>query len=442
MPLKSSFYNHYAATGDGSAIVFNRYWGSVAVFDAADASALEAGTLVRLDASTLASMEDAGFVVDAATNEIDVAHEQYLRRKATNSVFNLTMEMTQACNLACPFCYQNSYRDDTPITDGGLDNVLRYMTSVLEEQKRPFTDVVFRTIGGEPLMQKAKVLDGVTRGAEIAKRFGVNFHPQIDTNGLLVDESVVRAMRSISITLTNKADHDKSRIRHNGSGTYDTILKILGKLAPVFNDHQTILSIRYNANAFNAKYAAEVYKMIKGLGITHTEFELHNTVQYGYNALAGSMSGDDFKRLYMEIIALKVQHGEVVTDFPRPTFSPCSAYTPFNVKFTATGQLAACDAMHTARGSADELVADIDKHGEIFHEVASHDPFLHPQCGGCPNVGICGGMLFCKTNENVPDNNPCDFLPFDLDEFLRFFVKHYPDNPSLFDLGPEPAVNA
>ncbi|MGH3636409.1 MAG: hypothetical protein ACRDTS_20440 [Mycobacterium sp.] len=81
-------------------------------------------------------------------------------------------------------------------------------------------------------------------------------------------------------------------------------------------------------------------------------------------------------------------------------------------------------------------MTDVDRHQEIFADVVAHDPFEHPQCGKCPNIGICGGMLFCKTNPNVADSDPCDFLPFDLDEFLRFFARQYPVTPDGFDLGP------
>ena len=31
--------------------------------------------------------------------------------------------------------------------------------------------------------------------------------------------------------------------------------------------------------------------------------------------------------------------------------------------------------------------------------------------------------------------DPCDFLPFDMDDFLRFFAETYPSMPSRFDLG-------
>ncbi len=38
MSLKASFFNHYTSTGDPSrTVLFNKYWGSVAVVDSATA---------------------------------------------------------------------------------------------------------------------------------------------------------------------------------------------------------------------------------------------------------------------------------------------------------------------------------------------------------------------------------------------------------------------
>ncbi len=61
-------------------------------------------------------------------------------------------------------------------------------------------------------------------------------------------------------------------------------------------------------------------------------------------------------------------------------------------------------------------------------DIDGQDPFNDPQCRNCSNVGICGGKLYCK-----PD--PCDFLPFDFDDFLRYFVDAYAHAPNKFDLG-------
>lgn len=432
---KPSFYNHITpANAEGKAILFNKRWGSLAVVREAAASALRSGGLARLTREEREEFESAGFLVPVELDEIADSRERYQKNKAHNSTLAITIELTQACNLACTYCYQNDYRQSETIQPDTVAGVQQYIRNVVSQRKRPIKDVVLRFIGGEPLLQKATVLKAVEDTRRLVEGLGADFHTQIDTNGLLLDANVIRAMDTISVTLTNKADHNRMRVRHNGSGTYEALVKRLKKHAEEFNQFETLLSIRYNVNAFNAKYAADVYRMVKELGITGTEFELYNTVNYDYNELIMSLSRDDFKRLYMEIIRLKVEHGEVVTDFPRPTFAPCSGYTPYTLKVGADGRLSVCDAMHQPRSSLAELLEDPDKHLDIFAEQAAHTPFDNPACGGCSNHGICGGMYFCKLNEHAADNDPCDYLPFDLDEFLRFFAESYPNQPHIFKL--------
>ncbi len=84
--------------------------------------------------------------------------------------------------------------------------------------------------------------------------------------------------------------------------------------------------------------------------------------------------------------------------------------------------------MTDPRGSTDDLLGDVSRLREIFSDIDGHNPFQDHRCGNCPNVGICGGKLYCK-------EDPCDFLPFDMDEFLRFFAETYPSMPQRFDLG-------
>lgn len=152
--------------------------------------------------------------------------------------------------------------------------------------------------------------------------------------------------------------------------------------------------------------------------------------------LVPTLNKDQYKKLYMDLIKLKFKHGEVIKDFPRPTFATCAAYTPYNLKVTAEGSLALCDAFHSPVGSIDQLtgaVGSLDAYRDIFSGFVEHDPFQDQQCGSCTNVGICGGKYFCKSNPHA-DIDPCDFLQFDLDEFLRFFVDAYALAPGRFSL--------
>lgn len=426
--LKPSFYNHYTSLDGDRKILFNKFWGSVAVVDCRCADAVAEANVAAIPLGQVNSLVAGGFLVEADLDERTVARERYQLRKASNSLLGITIELTQECNLVCTFCYQNSYRGTGEITDLAIERVEQYIATVVAEARRPIQEIALRFIGGEPLMQKKKILVAIKEIRSTSESLGVTLNTQVDTNGLLLDEAIVREMDATSITITNKADHDNVRVRHNGAGSYDQILRRIRRHAQHYNEYQTVLAVRYNVNAFNAKYISDVYRMVKSLGIRYTQFDVFNTVNYDYNLLIPTLTSEQFKRLYLDVIKLKVEHGEVVTDFPRPTFSPCSAYTPYNLKITADGRLALCDAMTKPRASADELLDDVGKIREIFADVDAHDPFQDPQCGSCSNVGICGGKLYCK-----PD--PCDFLPFDMDEFLRFFVGAYPAAPNKFDLG-------
>ncbi|MGH8896905.1 MAG: radical SAM protein [Egibacteraceae bacterium] len=328
--LKPSYYNHHAATGDpAKTVLFNKFWGSVALVDEQTAQALASDDVGRLDNDQIEELERSGFLVPADLDEKAVARERYLRSKQNNALLAITVELTQECNLACTFCYQNSYRKPGAITDDTIERIQRYIEAVITSGKRPITDIAMRFIGGEPLMQKKKILAAIGGTRRLADRVGVGLHTQIDTNGMLLDEGVIRDMDAISITLTNKADHDTVRIRHNGAGSYDLILKKIKLHVEHFNQYETVLAIRFNANAFNTRHVPEVYRMVKGLGVRYTDFDLYNTVNYDYNVLVPTLTREQFKKLYLELIKLKVEHGETVTDFPRPTFAPCSAYTPY-----------------------------------------------------------------------------------------------------------------
>lgn len=436
MSLKPSYYNHVTMTGDpAKTVLFNKFWGSIALVDARTAKAVIEGKLALLEADEVRDLERSGFLVPEDLDEKAAARQRYLTNKESSALLAITVELTQECNLACTYCYQNSYRATGAITSETINRIARYAEAAITEGRRPITDISLRFIGGEPLMQKKKILEAISTLRALAGRLGVTLHAQIDTNGLLLDEAVVREMDAISITLTNKADHDTVRVRHNRTGSYDQILRRIRQHVQHFNAYETILVIRYNVNAMNAEHTPEVYRLVKGLGVRHTQFDLYNTVNYDYNMLVPTLTREQFKKLYMEIVRLKIEHGETITDFPRPTFAPCTAYTPYNLKITADGQLALCDAMHSPVDSIDNLLEDVGKHLEIFSQTAAYNPFDDPQCGNCTNVGICGGKLFCKSNPHAADNNPCDFLPFDMDEFLTFFANTYSDTPERFHLG-------
>lgn len=109
--LKPSFYNHYTSLdGDRQTILFNKFWGSVAIVDCRCADAVAGADIAAIPLNQINSLAAGGFLVAADLDERAAARERYQRRKASNSLLGITIELTQECNLACTFCYQNSYR--------------------------------------------------------------------------------------------------------------------------------------------------------------------------------------------------------------------------------------------------------------------------------------------------------------------------------------------
>jgi uncharacterized protein len=97
-------------------------------------------------------LQASGFLVDADLDEVSMAHERYMNSKCNNALLSITVELTQSCNLACTYCYQNSCRKPGEISGDFVEKLGAYVTSVVESGKRPITDLVLRFIGGEPLM--------------------------------------------------------------------------------------------------------------------------------------------------------------------------------------------------------------------------------------------------------------------------------------------------
>jgi uncharacterized protein len=162
--LKPSFYNHYTELGDGCrTILFNKSCGSVAVVDRAQAKVIAGSCLDGVPADQIGVLESSGFLVAKDVDEQVAARERYQRRKASNSLLGVTIELTQECNLACTFCYQNSYRGTGAITDKTVDRVDQYIVAVVTDARRPIREVALRFIGGEPLMQKEKVLQAIRK---------------------------------------------------------------------------------------------------------------------------------------------------------------------------------------------------------------------------------------------------------------------------------------
>lgn len=91
----------------------------------------------------------------------------------------------------------------------------------------PITEVIVGFIGGEQLLQKRKVLCAIEDMSALADRLDVRLNTQIDTNGLLLDSSVVAPTPRIQ----------RSRRLPPGVGATPATTRLVGLMHLMYEDH-------------------------------------------------------------------------------------------------------------------------------------------------------------------------------------------------------------
>jgi uncharacterized protein len=159
------------------------------------------------------------------------------RRSRPMPLQTLILQVTDACNLACSYCYyaggkaaakhQSSQWMAPEIAERGIDFLLEHSTGLKKMV------VVF--FGGEPLLNykliTASVAYARSRAAAVEKH--VDF--ALTTNGTLLGDDVVRYLLEQEIAVTVSVDgfaevHDKHRRFPNGDPSYGVILPGLRRL--------------------------------------------------------------------------------------------------------------------------------------------------------------------------------------------------------------------
>ena len=154
-----------------------------------------------------------------------------------NHCMNITFQVTDACNMACSYCYQHnkgSHRMSFETAKEFIDMFLaadERTTNYLNANE--MLGVIFDFIGGEPFLE-IELIDQICEYfiAELFRRkhrLATRFMFCFSSNGLLyfepkVQEYLARYNGLVSVSITvdgSKELHDACRVDLDGNGTYD-----------------------------------------------------------------------------------------------------------------------------------------------------------------------------------------------------------------------------
>lgn len=190
-----------------------------------------------------------------------------------NHVYDITFQVTEACNLNCSYCYQH---EKTPVSME-FDTAKKFIDILLAGDSRSEKYInsweshgaVIDFIGGEPFLQ-TELIDRISEYF-IDELIRLN-HPwlnrfkfNISTNGTLyfepkVQEYIKKYQRYLNITITIDGDknlHDSCRLFPDGKGSYDIVHKAVQDWRKIQDIDQTKITISpsnvnkiYNALVF------------------------------------------------------------------------------------------------------------------------------------------------------------------------------------------------
>ncbi|MCK4258657.1 MAG: radical SAM peptide maturase, CXXX-repeat target family [Halanaerobiales bacterium] len=150
-------------------------------------------------------------------------------------VKNITFVVTEDCNLVCKYCYITGKNTKNKMSFETAKKAVDYILNNPDEF--PESSVIWEFIGGEPFLEVGlmdQITDYIkTEMYRLNHKWFENYRISISTNGLLyhtpeVQRYIKKNLNNLSIGISvdgNKIKHDQQRVKPDGSGSYEEVVK-------------------------------------------------------------------------------------------------------------------------------------------------------------------------------------------------------------------------
>ncbi len=187
-----------------------------------------------------------------------LAIEQIQNRKPV--VKAICLHIAHDCNLKCKYCFaeEGEYGGKRELMS--LETAKKSLDFLVENSgSRVNLEVDF--FGGEPLMNFDVVRETVEYGKELQKKHNKEFRFTFTTNGLLLNDEIIKYandnMENLVLSIDGRKEvNDRIRPTPNGKGSYDIIMPHFKKIAELRN--QENYNVRGTFTRYNLDFANDV----------------------------------------------------------------------------------------------------------------------------------------------------------------------------------------
>lgn len=434
MELKPSAYNIVVPPDEsGRGIVYNTRTGALAVADEVatgflrHAAAFDEADCIELTADVLKQMSEAGFLVEADRNELVEVEADYCLAQRDPSVLSLCIAPTYACNLACPYCYEEG-RDSSSkaMSEAVQGKIVDFAKTAFAAA--PYDRVEVQWYGGEPMLVP-EAIERISAGLlAFCEEHGLGYTAIMVSNATRIgaeEAAMLKRSRVGEVLVTvdgPESEHNRRRPARDGSNSYEAVLNGIGNLIREYIDVMAVM----NTDRVNDPYYDELNERLKegfGIGIMRTKLnDYYGT--YGSGRFCepefSLMDHREFARLQCDRFCKEKHKPYEFATLMRPVPLFCRGQMERYYCIDAMGDVYKCDGH---MGRADHVMFDLDDIAEaadIPTGTAPGYPFDDAACIACNLLPICKGT--CEWERTSCADHPCHPLKYTAKEYLRGWV--------------------
>lgn len=399
--LKFSQFNHIVdVPGENAWAVHNFATQATERLDALQKTLFDAAPTLPASSEVVRRWRAAGFLVPSDLDEPALLRELAEKRTIDQACGNgpfplvLTICVTDACNFACPYCFQKTGTRHMP--EEVQHALVRFVEGRLATGRHDRLEVDW--FGGEPLL----ALETVERLSEqligLARRHGVAYRAMVHTNGYLLDQSAADVLERCSVQNAlvtidgDRASHDAKRHLKGGGPTYD---RIVANLRAIRTSMRII--VRCNLRQDNVDDFPALVQLVEGIA-QETGNEMRVSPAAVRWAPANAERNDTTALLSFERYArILAEYGRVEKADPfRPTLSRCEITRLNELQIQADGSI--FPNCHNAPDIPPVALGSVLDDEPIDWEAAAHRVFdtlgfpdERSECLSCKLLACCHG---------------------------------------------------
>lgn len=240
----------------------------------------------------------------------------------------LTLLPTEKCNFRCVYCYEDFELGRMP------PDVVAGVKNLISRRAEGLDELALSWFGGEPLLALPVIREICSHARRESDRVGFQFRGGLTTNGYLLSPDVLKELVDLNQTFYqvsidgDEAQHNKTRVRADGAGTFDAIWKNMCNARSV--DRDFVIQFRVHMTPTNYEPLKRLMLMIRSEFLGDNRFRVdfqHIRKMGGEGSKNVTLMSDDDIAERMHALRVLVNTGELPSPAQPSEVSPKTTTT-------------------------------------------------------------------------------------------------------------------